>query len=196
MANISQKWLNDVEPAVLYVFANDYSKKMYGSEIARRLNMPQRTVSRKLNNLCDSGILAYNREGRNKLYYLNHDNPSVFQFLIFAETYKSLRFFAHNPRIALILAELPAAVIFGSYAKGTWNESSDLDILFFSEEDNHIEKAIGNFPVQVHAHYLLPHELEMKLKAKNALALEIAENHILSGKFDEIVRIFMGHFYG
>jgi len=70
MANISQKWLNSIDTAtfeIAEVFTRGYSKKLHGSEIARLLNLPQRTIHRKLDSLCNLGVLKFSREGKNKL---------------------------------------------------------------------------------------------------------------------------------
>src|SRR3989338_5726141 len=88
MANISQNWLNGIDVTtfqIAKVFTEGYNKKMHGSEIARLLKMPQRTISRKLDYLCSLGILMFSREGKNKLYFLNKAEPTTKQFMILTE---------------------------------------------------------------------------------------------------------------
>ena len=69
MANVSQRWLNGIDSTTLEIagiFTNGYNKKLHGSEIARLLKIPQRTVSRKLDSLCILGVLKYSREGKTR----------------------------------------------------------------------------------------------------------------------------------
>jgi len=190
MANISQKWLiKDFE--ILSVFGNEYNKKARESEIVQITKMPQRTVSRKLNNLAKSGVLSYTREGKNKIYSLNKNNPSMFQILVLIESYKSITFLDKHPKLALILKDIPQSLIFGSYAKNNASEISDLDLVIFSNKKKDIEQAISKSSVDIHTQYSSIKNLENKIKAKEALAWEIKKSHIIFGNFDFLVKIFI-----
>ncbi len=195
MANISQKWLNrDFE--VLSVFGNKYNCRMRESEIVSLTKLPQRTVSRKLNNLSKSRVLSYTREGKNKIYFLDRNNPLLFQILTLIESYKSITFFSKHPKLAIILKNIPQSLIFGSYAKNNAGEHSDLDLVIFSKKNKEIKQAISKSPIEIHVQYSSIKNLNKKIKAKEALALEIEKSHIILGNFDALIKVFMESAYG
>lgn len=181
------------------IFTNNYSRRINGRQAAKELKLPQRTVLRKLEGLCSLGVLKYVREGKNKVYSLHKDNPFIFQFLIMTEAYKAVKFFSGNPKLALLLEE-PAnssgAMIFGSYSKDFAENGSDMDVVFLCKENDKIRQIIENSPVKIHPQYSTLEDLRKKLEKNDPLALEIADNHIILGKFEEIIKIFMVHFYG
>ena len=200
MTNISQKWLNGIDGtalAIARVFTQNYAKKMHGSDIAKRLCMPQKTVSRKLNRLCNLGVLKYVREGKNKLYFIDKESPFIFHFLVLVESYKAVKFLLGNQKISSILKDISCGkIIFGSYANDTKNKNSDLDIVFLCKKNRKVEEALGRFPVNVHAQFSTIQDLRKKLREKNTLALEIAENHIILDNLDEVIKLFMEYWYG
>jgi DNA-binding transcriptional ArsR family regulator len=196
MANISQKWLNEKDFEILSVFANDYSFRVHESEIVRKLKIPQRTISRKLNALNKKGFLKYTREGKNKVYSLDKDSFLFFQILMLTESYKSLKFLLEQNKLAILLRELNVSLlIFGSYAKRTQNSSSDLDVVLFCKKTKGIMNIIKKFPIEIHAQFSTINEFREKLLKKDTLALEIEKNHIIIQGFDELIKIFMEKLY-
>jgi len=198
MANISQKWLNVIDnktSKVFGIFCNDYKKQAHGNEVAKQLKMPQRSVLRKLDELCSYGMLKFNRVGKNKVYSINWDNPAIFQFLVFTESYKAVNFLLSNPKIAFILNEINCGkIIFGSYAKNINTKSSDLDIVFLCEEGKKIKEIIDRSPTEIHVQFSTINNLKRQLKNKEALAIEIANNHIILRDFGELIKIFIEYY--
>lgn len=196
MADISQKWLKGIDTStfeIADVFTRGYNKKMHGSEIARLLHLPQRTISRKLDLLCNFGILKFTREGKNKIYYLNKTTSAAKQFMILVEGYKAFAFVKKNSLAAQLFHERPCdLIVFGSYAKGNSKKDSDLDVVFLSGKNRKIEEFISKSPVEIHAHFSNLLDMDKKIKGKDALALEIKENHVIFGNIEEIVQLFMG----
>ena len=126
MANVSQKWLNGKELNVLSFFSRGNNIKIHGNELAKRIEMPQRTIMRNLDSLSKLGVLKFVRIGKNKTYSLNLDSPITLIALITAESWKTVNFLIKNPKIAILLNELKCgAIIFGSYARGDNKENSD-----------------------------------------------------------------------
>lgn len=197
MTDISQKWLEkskNKELEILSIFANNYSVKMRESEIVNKIKMPQRTVSRKLNHLAQKGILQYVREGKNKIYSLNKENPGLFSILMWIESYKSVKFLAANPKLAILLKEVNIdSLIFGSYAKSSYSKDSDLDLVFFHNKRKDIIKKAN---MEIHPQYSSFSDLKNRLKHKDALASEIVNNHIILRGYEKIIRLFMEHCYG
>lgn len=199
MTNISQKWLNmnGKELEILSLFANDYSLRIHESEIVKRLNIPQRTVSRKLNILAKRGFLRYLREGKNKIYFLDKDAPFLFQLLTLIESYKSVKFLLNNLKLAFLFNNIKCgAVIFGSYARNRPDLSSDLDIVFLCNRNKEIDNIISKSQIKIHAQFSSVENLKEKLDEKDALALEIEKSHVIINSFDALIKIFMESAYG
>ena len=119
MTNISHNWLNNLQ--TLNLFTKDYSKKIHASKIARDLKLPQRTVSRKLNELNKLNLINYTHDGNNKLFYFDLKNKNHLDLLTLVEQIKSINFKLNYPKISIALNELNSVsniILFGSYAKG------------------------------------------------------------------------------
>lgn len=192
MSNITQNWVN-----ILIPYTENYLSMMSGSEIARRAKIPQQTASRKLNEMCERGILRYSREGRNKKYYLDLQNSIARNVLNIIENQKSLLFATATPKIKPIIEEITkyakTAVIFGSYAKGKEDSKSDLDVLILGKCDR---KSIGKIKrksaVEINEKYADYSEFKKMLESRNALAIEITENHIIFGNISNWIDMLMG----
>ena len=85
---------------VLAEFCSDYSKRIYGGQISKKLKMNQKTVSNVLNTLEKENIVKYSTEGKNKYYFLNKLNPKLADIIkiieierknIFIEKHSKLR---------------------------------------------------------------------------------------------------------
>ncbi len=179
MANIGQKW-----PEVLVPFVNDYTIRLTASEIAKKTKIPRRTISRILGRLVKSNLIRYIIEGKNKKYYLELKDQKTKLLLGFVEYYKALKFSSEKKKIFIVLEELMklrGVVLFGSYAKGTAAEESDIDILVIGNKSENIREIARRQTKQVNLHFSTLREFEKLLKKKNVLALEIMKNHITFG---------------
>ena len=191
MTNISQKRLIELDE--LIIFSRNYSAKITASKIAKISNIPQKTVSRKMNLLCSMGLLKFEREGRNKLYFLDLNDIRVKELLAALESYKAINFLVTSKKIAIMLNELTRicpVVVFGSYAKGTQTTASDLDLLIFGEKKK-VGDIIKKYPFEVNPQISSLKEYQRLLKEKNTLALEIKENHIILNQIEIFVDLFM-----
>jgi|TARA_Y100000034_G_scaffold111561_1_gene144729 predicted nucleotidyltransferase len=192
MANISQKWLNELE--VFVPFTSNYAAKMYGSELARIAKIPQKTASRRLNEYFKRSFIKSIQEGKNKLYYFNLKETKSVTLIKTVELYKSMKFFAENLKIGLLMEELAKnnpIVLFGSYTKGYATKKSDIDLLIIGKKSNRIKKVIKRYPFKINEHYSSYKNFEKMLKGKNTLAKEISKNHIFFGEVDYFVDIIV-----
>jgi predicted nucleotidyltransferase len=195
MANISQKWLNK-EFEILSVFGNIYNKRARESEIVEITKMPQRTVSRKLNQLAKNKILDFVNEGKNKIYFLRKDNPLMNQILVFIENYKTFKFLNKNEKLSFILEKIKEpCLLFGSYSKGNHDKDSDIDLAVFSDNNRDIEKSIALAPFEVHVQFSSLDKFKEDLKNKNPLTKEIANNHIIINGVDNLIKIFSEYYW-
>ena len=107
--------------------------RFYTNEILRRLDMGRGTVRRELERLVAAGILVVTREGNQLYYQANRESPVYTELLgIVRKTFGV----AQVIRGALrpVDEQIQLAFVFGSLAKGTDTESSDLDLLLIADE--------------------------------------------------------------
>jgi predicted nucleotidyltransferase len=109
-----------------YFFMNP-EKRHYVNELAQLLSLDPGNLSRKLKELEAEGILASEERGNQKNYFLNNSYP------LLKEVEKM--FAAKYGLVALLKKELAKvkgldkAFIFGSFAKDSLQQESDIDIL-------------------------------------------------------------------
>jgi len=117
---------------VLGLLYGNPGKSFYTNEIVRRAAMGRGTISRELGRLVAAGLLVVSREGNQRHYRANPDNP-VYNELkdIVRKTFG----IADVIRKALVQVNdrIAWAFIYGSIAKGEATASSDIDLLVASE---------------------------------------------------------------
>ena len=123
------------------------------SHIAREKRLNQKSVSNLLNRLEDEGVLSSTREGRNKLFSVKRNESSV-SLLVMLEHEHRARFFAEHPtieRIAEALAEHldDLSLIFGSQAKGTQTEASDMDLFVLGTPSDELKRVAKRYGVAI-----------------------------------------------
>ena len=113
-----------------YYFLNPQARH-YVRELAEILKVDPGNLSRKMSELKQEGLFLVEAEGKNKYFILNK------KFSLLAE-YKSI----YELKFGLVetlkkrfkkIADLQEAYIFGSYAKGQFQELSDIDILIVGD---------------------------------------------------------------
>lgn len=114
--------------------------------IADALGTSHATVLRKLRILVDENVVDFTIEGKNKVYYLKK-NIEGGNAALTAELYKLSRLVSQYPLLRGMLQAVMAergvklALIFGSYAKGTAHQESDID-LFIETDDRDVKKRL------------------------------------------------------
>ena len=102
-------------------------------ELEKVLKIPKSTISDKLKELYGQNIVDFKEFGRNKQFFLKSSFDSI-NYQILVEQYKVNQLFEKYPRIKVIIKEIldvtkeEMVIIFGSYAKLTATEKSDIDI--------------------------------------------------------------------
>ena len=134
----------------------------------------------KLGTYLDCCISVDNGKFNNKF------NNKVYE----AEFYRREKLFKRNKDFLVIhnrLAELNfvfVALVFGSYAKGTANKHSDIDILTIDGDEKEIKSAISLLPNKIHLTTLSCDEFIQMVKSKEFTVVSEAlkNNIILIGK--------------
>lgn len=145
-------------------------------EIARTLNTNQTSVKRRLNELYKKNIVDYSVEGKNYVYFIKKSLEAR-SFVVMSESYSLILFLEKYPKLKGIVKKIiekeniTIAIIFGSYAKGIPNKSSDID-LYIGSEKLDLKKEIE----------LIDSRLSVKIgryDRENLLIKEIEANHII-----------------
>ena len=149
-------------------------------QLSTDLKIPLSTLSRKLTSLRDGLILDYKVEGKNYVFFIRK-NLIALKAVLSAENYKLMKTAAKNTFLLPIFEDLAKIdgmiILFGSYAKGTAKEDSDIDIYIETTE-----KAIKERAERVY------HGLSVKIGAfnKNDLLMrEIIKNHVIIKRAEE-----------
>jgi predicted nucleotidyltransferase len=115
-----------------YLFLHE-DAELYVNEMARKFSLDDGNLSRKLKQLAQEGILKC-RDSANACYYsLNSDYPLL-------KEYKGivLKTIGLEQKLRDALSRVKGveqAYIFGSYAKGTMDPASDIDLLVVGDHD-------------------------------------------------------------
>jgi len=199
---MSKMILNNQNINIVETFLKDYSKQHTGSEIARKKQLNQKTVSNILRSLEKEGMLISTMQGRNRIYFLNLDNTEVIEFISAVEHMRTLQFYKKQPLVKEIAAKILASstgivVIFGSYAKGTEKKDSDLDVFIAGSYDSRkMEKVKEMYGIDISLKHYLVHYFRKALKNNDPFIEEIIKEHIILSGTREFVVLLRGMRYG
>jgi len=148
----------------------------HGRDIAKKISVNHMTVSRALIALMNDNAVDYRDEGRNKVYFIKKSLEGK-NLLIMAEMYKLNKCIEKYPRIRKIVdlmqknRKVKLAVLFGSYAKLTAKENSDIDV-YIDTNDAALKRELS----------LTDSSLSIKtgmFDMNNLLVKEIMKNHVI-----------------
>ena len=182
---------------VISLFTSGYNKNLYIREVNRLLNISPRTAQLILNSLESKGVLESIFRGKIKSYFLRKNSTSK-NYLILAESYKTTLFMDKNPLVGEIIEKILPLIsgiglIFGSYAKGTQNKESDLDIFVIGYiENNKIREISKTYQIEINL-VVYPLEKYKSVIHKDILVKEVLENHIAIKNIDGFVLTVMGN---
>ncbi len=150
-------------------------KSSHARELAKLLGTNHMTISRKIKELEKENVLDYQQEGKNKRYFIKKTIEAK-SYLVIMENYKLNQLIKKYPALRTVIEKLQKekislAIIFGSYAKGTAKEGSDIDV-YIETKDHNIKKELG----------LIDSKLSIKIgkyDPSNLLIKEIEKNHII-----------------
>ena len=179
---------------IIGLYLGDYKKTMSGREIARKMSINHQTALNCLNELVKDRALIYQTKGRNKEYSLNLISLKSKKMVEIAENAKAIDLINHK-EIGVIIQEIAeyaeSIIIFGSFASGSYNSKSDLDIMAIGKADKEkINKIKKRYVREVNVEYASLKKFEKALISKKSLAIEILKNHVILGNVSAIVDIF------
>ncbi|MFH1127555.1 MAG: nucleotidyltransferase domain-containing protein [archaeon] len=187
---MTQKWVR-----LLFPFTNNYGARLTETELSRLSDIPQQTASRYLNQLVEQNLIDYTRQGKNKLFYIDHSRQTSILLLEILEAHKALHFQQKSGEISLIINDIlktfESVIVFGSYSSYTFDKDSDLDLVIIGKDNQDLLKQIKQrHTININEHILSANEFSRSLRSKNPLSLEILKNHIIFGNISRIVSLF------
>jgi len=125
------KLFSSTRAGLLGLFFNNPDDKFYLREIARHIGKDAAGIKRELDNLVEMGLLSKENRGVQKYYFVNKNSPifSEMKGLIFKTTGVQGAMKASLSR----LKGVHAAFIYGSYAKGTEKEDSNINLMVIGQ---------------------------------------------------------------
>ncbi len=132
-------------------------KEMHGRELAKELKTSLTRVQSILAELREMNVLDYKTVGKNHLYFIKK-NLVAKSFVLNAENYKLANIIRKNPELEPIFqdiikkSEADLILLFGSYAKGSQNKGSDIDIYIDTtnrKTKEEAQKVYGSISVKI-----------------------------------------------
>ena len=167
------------ELEVLMLYLDDYTKQLYLREISRLAKLPLKNTQNVANTLEKRKILISSYKGKNKYFSLNLDNIQTKLCLLQSEIYKTLLFLEKYPQFKTFLKQVSKVVIvtFGSFAKFTAGENSDLDLLIISEAGEKLPFHL--VPWKIHDIRMSEKSFIKAVENQEALIKEREKDHVI-----------------
>jgi len=183
--------LNKNKLKVLVEFSRDYTKRIYGRDVAKKLKMNQKTVSNTLNKLEKEHILKFKQEGKNKYYYLNEFYPHLKEVIHLIETQRKINFLEKYKKLKELFSKLEQRtegilVVFGSYANFSSSESSDLDVFLIGKIKD-IEDLEELYNIKIN----IVKSTKIKFDKNEHIIKEIIKNHIILKGMEDFIELIL-----
>lgn len=182
---------------ILKHYTENLDRELYGRELAKKLELSQKTISLTLKELEKQSILRSRIAGNIKLYSLNKKHKDIKDILTIMEIQKKIKFLEKHRKLKEIFEhDKRITGIFGSYAKGLEREDSDIDIFIIGEEKKEDYEEKGEiYDLEISAKYFKEEEFKKLLRKKNNLMKEIIKNHILTSGAERFISIIWEEYY-
>lgn len=179
---------------ILQLFYTDKNTKMHLREIARKASLHEPSTTSFLKGLEKDGILKSERDGNQKKYSLKFNYKTYVTFELFdlkrLYTLPSIRRNAIQYFIDQLKEKPVIAFVFGSTAKGTFNNNSDIDLLILTnaktdtkEAEKHAE-ALTGMRISVFQMTLEAFSKEIKLKEDPVIQSAVASGYpVLNNRY-------------
>ncbi len=167
---------SELRRKLLTFFYVNRSARVYVRQLAQALDTDSTNLSRELKRLERDGLMISELDGRQLYYSLNRTNPTlkaVFQILRGS--------LGVEPSLKKTLAKVPgirSAWLYGSFAKGEADATSDIDVLIVGKPDHarlatEIRTAETALRREINYTILSPQELSRRLKSEDPFIADI-----------------------
>ncbi|MBN1258707.1 nucleotidyltransferase domain-containing protein [Candidatus Peregrinibacteria bacterium] len=122
-----------IEKELLAYYFLNITAKHYLQELARLLKLNPGNLDKKLKQLEEKGLFLSEWRGNHRVYFLNRDFPLFREYQrIINKTYGIE---GELKKALKTVPKIQEAYIFGSYAGGSFDSLSDIDLLVIGEHD-------------------------------------------------------------
>ncbi|MBU0459468.1 MAG: nucleotidyltransferase domain-containing protein [Nanoarchaeota archaeon] len=195
-----------IKTKIFNLFRSDYLARFHVREMAKLLQKSHVTLLPHLKALEKDKVLLAKTIGKNKVYSLNFENIITKNYLTISETVETIIFLEQIFLIKKITTEIfnlnlrGTIILFGSYAKKTFKEESDIDIFYLGQITNQkieeIKKIGKTYGKTINVKKSTLNNFETGLRKKDPLIIEIIKNHVLLQNFEQFVNALWRHFDG
>ena len=193
--SIGDALFTKTQQKVLGLLFGKPDKSFYTNEIMRWAAIGRGTVSRELNRLVAAGLLTARREGNQNHYQANPASPVFTELVgIVRKTFGV----ADEIKVALkaLDDQIELAFIYGSIAKGTETQSSDIDLMLVGEGLSYGDVVGALLPLEdslrraINPTIYDKKDLIAKLNANNSFITRVMEQSkiMIKGREDDISR--------
>ena len=165
---------------VLSFFLENPEKQIHIKGMAKQLGISPRTADVFLQLYCSSGLLVKEKMA-NAIFFRFGSNALVRQLKIFFSTAKIFES-GFTEAIAKEM-HFNSIALFGSYAKGTNDSNSDIDLLIIANEQKMPQKSLEalkkSFPAEINAIIMPLAKWRQKVKEENGFAKSVLRSHII-----------------
>ena len=178
-----------LELKIICLLARNTERKFTINEVAKSLNEYYSFVHRTVNKLIKDSVIAKEKAGKSHLCSINLSSEKTVALIQLSEIENKNDFYNSNKELKVILEDFVKSaestakpisiVLFGSYAKSTATEESDIDILLISKAKAAIDKmtkeAYAKYGKEINALLMTPGDF--KKQKDKAIIKEIIKNH-------------------
>src|SRR3989344_6803500 len=179
----------NIKYEIINLFKSNYLGQFHVREMAKLIKKSHVTLLPHLKALEKDKILTSKTRGKNKVYSINFENIITKNYLTLSETVETTAFLEQIFLIKKITKEIfnlnlsGTIMLFGSYAKKTFQEDSDIDLFYLGQiTDKEIQnmKALGKiYGKTINVKKSILKNFESGLRKKDPLITEIIKNHII-----------------
>ncbi len=168
---------------VLALYTRGFSTSYCIREVCRLLPVSHGTAYSVLKHLEEKQVLSSSLKGKIRIFSLSRTEMSR-QYLVFTEVYKRILLFERKPFIREVIHKLVpsisgSAAVFGSYAKGTEHEDSDLDLFIAGSCDEEEIARLGRkYGIEINIK-VYPKDLFGRSTGNDPLLHEVLLDHVV-----------------
>lgn len=174
---------NHVDWRILSFFLENPTRSFYVKELSRKLRVSPSSVSKTVKLLRRDKVLVMERKGLAHLYRLNEELPSI-KILKSAYALIKLKDCKLVDRFLEADNSLISLALYGSYAAGTHDEQSDLDLLAITQKKKSVfhgpirklEKKLG---VEISLSAFTLAQWRSLAKSKDLFYRSVVDEHVL-----------------
>lgn len=195
----------DMKLRIISLYRSNYGAHHHTREMAALVQKSHVTLLPHLQSLQKDKILTAKMVGKNKVYSLDFDNILAKKYLLLSETVETIRCLEEIFLIKKVATELfklrldGAVVLFGSYAKRTFKEDSDIDLFYLGQlKDGDIQemKKIGKtYGKTVNIKKSTVKNFDAGLRKKDPLIIEIVKSHVLLQNPEPFIDALWGYYH-